>query len=124
MDLVANHLDQPIALLQNDSDSQDWLQLELVGIASDRTAIGSRIVVHAGNQRWTAWQTGGDGYMCTNENVIHVGIGNSKTIDKIEVAWPSGKHQVINSVKPNRRYLLIEGEELMSRDPEFAPTNP
>lgn len=117
LDLVANHLDHPIALLQNDSVAQNWLQVELVGVASDRTAIGARIVVQAGNQRWTAWQTGGDGYMCSNENLIHVGIGNATQIDKIEIDWPSGERQVIESIEPNGRYLLIEGEQPVSREP-------
>jgi hypothetical protein len=117
MDMVANHLDQPIAILQNDSQSQNWLQLELVGTTSERDATGSRVAVHAGGQHWTGWQIGGDGYMCTNEPVIHFGIGNAETIDKIEIRWPSGTTQTWTGVEPNGRYLVVEGEEQMTRRP-------
>ena len=36
MDLVTNHLDQPIGILRNRSDAKHWLQIELVGVSSDR----------------------------------------------------------------------------------------
>jgi hypothetical protein len=53
--------------------------------------------------------------MCTNEPVIHFGIGSAKMIDKMEVQWPSGMMQSLTSIKPNGRYLLVEGEERLSR---------
>lgn len=116
MDLVASHLDQPIAILQNNSEEGNWLQLELVGVASERDAIGAGVVVHAGGERWSGWQTGGDGYMCTNEPLIHFGIGGGvKEIEKVEIDWPSGTTQVINSIQPNARYLVVEGESPVRR---------
>jgi hypothetical protein len=115
MDLVANHLDQPIAILQNDSESGNWLQLELVGVTSEREATGARVRVVAGQDRWTAWQMGGDGYMCTNESVLHFGVGKTNMIQRIEVSWPSGMVQTLTSVAPNARYLLVEGDDTLHR---------
>lgn len=115
MDMVSNHLDQPIAILRNDSESAHWIQLELVGVASDRTAIGARVVVRAAGQDWTAWQTGGDGYMCANEHLIHVGIGEAATIDSLEIHWPSGTTQRFESIGADQRYLAIEGEQELFR---------
>ncbi len=115
MDLVASHLDQPIAILQNNSDGDNWLQLELVGVASEREATGASVVIHAGGQQWSGWQTGGDGYMCTNEPLIHFGIGTAKVIDRIEINWPSGTVQELMSVQAGKRYLVVEGEEPMDR---------
>lgn len=110
MDMVANHLDQPVAVLENESVVGDWLQLELVGVGSERDAIGAVVTVDAGGEAWTLWQTGGDGYMCSNENLLHVGLGEGASIDKVTIAWPSGTRQEFGSLKPNRRYLMIEGQ--------------
>jgi hypothetical protein len=115
MDMVSNHLDQPIAILQNESESANWIQLELVGVASDRTAIGARVVVRAAGQEWTAWQTGGDGYMCSNEDVIHIGLGDAATIESLEIHWPSGTTQRFESIGSDQRYLAIEGEQPLFR---------
>ncbi len=111
IDLVSNHLDLPVAVLQNDSPSGNWLQLELVAINSERLAIGATVTIHANGNRWSSWRTSGDGYMVTNEAMLHFGIGQTDSVEKLEIHWPSGMTQVFNSVKVNHRYLAIEGEE-------------
>ncbi len=45
-DFVATHLDQPAALLENRAPSNLWLQLELIGLTSERGAVGASIDVH------------------------------------------------------------------------------
>nr|WP_286178174.1 FG-GAP-like repeat-containing protein [Rhodopirellula sp. JC639] len=109
MDLVAGHLDQPVALLQNDSDTQHWIQFELIGVDGERDAIGAEVRVKAGQESWTGWQTGGDGYMCSNEPVLHFGIGAAESIDEVQIRWPGGKMQTFENVVADARYLVIEG---------------
>ena len=111
MDLLANHLDQPLALLQNESDSGNWLQVELVGTTSEREAIGARIEIESGNQRWVGWQIAGDGYMCTNESLIHLGLGSHDVIDKLTVHWPATEPQMFEQVSTNQRFLVVEGQD-------------
>lgn len=113
IDLIANHLDQPVALLENQTNPQNWVQLELVGTLSEREAIGAEIRVATPNQTWTGWVTGGDGYMCTNEPVVHIGLANAAKITSIEIAWPSGTTQYFENVTFNDRYLAIEGQDTL-----------
>ena len=116
MDLVANHLDRPVSLWQNDSEQTNqakpsWLQIELVGTVSERDAIGTRVRVTSGADTWTGYRTAGDGYMCTNEAVLHFGLGTSKQVQAIEVTWPTGQQQVFAGVPVNSRLSIIEGQE-------------
>jgi tetratricopeptide (TPR) repeat protein len=118
MDLVANHLDQPVAVLQNKSETTNWIQLELIGSTSERDAIGAEVKLTAGSESWTAQRTAGDGYMTSNEAVLHFGIGNLAALPRIEVQWPSGSNQSFENVPANTRYLLVEGDrELYPRTP-------
>jgi hypothetical protein len=110
MDIVTNHLDQPIAILRNRSDAKHWLQIELVGVSSERDAIGARLVVKAGEETWTGWRTGGDGYMCSNEPLVHFGIGDANRVDSFRIDWPSGNTQEFKGLDADRRYLIVEGE--------------
>lgn len=110
MDLVGNHLDQPVTLLENQSESLNWIQLELVGHESERDAIGAEVVARSNGETWTAWQTGGDGLMATNEQVLHFGVGEATTIDSLEILWPTGQKQVFNELSVNARYLIVEGQ--------------
>jgi tetratricopeptide (TPR) repeat protein len=110
IDLLANHLDEPVALLGNGSTTGNWLQVELVGVSSERDAIGAEVVVESDDQTWHGWQTGGDGFMCTNEPIIHFGLGTSENITRLQVTWPSGRSEQFDGLKMNGRYLLIEGQ--------------
>ena len=85
--------------------------MELVGTTSEREAIGARIEVESGDQRWVGWQIAGDGYMCTNESLIHLGLGRHGVIDKLTVHWPATDPQVFEQVSVNQRYLLVEGQD-------------
>lgn len=113
MDLVANHLDQPVAILQNNSAAQNWLQLELIGTRSERDAVGAEATVTAGSESWTSYRTAGDGYMVSNEAVLHFGVGAAETLTRVDVRWPSGLTQSFDDIAPNSRYLLVEGAEEM-----------
>jgi hypothetical protein len=115
MDLVANHLDWPIALLSNQSPSQNWIQFELVGVTCERDAIGAEIRIECGDDQWVAWQTGGDGYMCSNESIVHFGVGESNSVRRVAIKWPSGKTQVHDNIPFNARYLAIQGSDSLFR---------
>ncbi len=110
MDLIAYNIDTPAALLENRSPGGHWLQLELVGTESDRNAVGAKVSVACGDESWTSWITGGDGFQCKNESIVHIGIGSQQSIDAIEITWPSGATSTYRAVAPNRRYLVIEDQ--------------
>lgn len=120
MDLITNHLDQPVAILHNVTQRQNWVQLELVGVASERSAVGAVVTLTAGGKSWTAWRTSGDGYQCSNQPLLHFGIGESMSVEEIKILWPSGGHQAISIPQINHSYLVVEGEQAaMTRDQEF-----
>ena len=116
-DLVTNHLDGPVALLTNNTVGGQSVQIELKGTRSERDATGARITVTCGQQTWTQWQAGGDGFLCSNEAVLDFGLADAKSIDRVDVQWPSGNLQSFTNLQINQRYLMIEGmTEAYARD--------
>ncbi len=114
-DLVTNHLDVPAAVLENQTAAGNSLQVELVGTESERDAIGATVSARCGEQVWTGWAAGGDGFLCSNEAVVDFGIGPAETIDQLQVSWPSGRTQQFNDLPVNARVLIVEGEEEVFR---------
>lgn len=110
-DLIANSLDLPISLLENRSEGGNFLRLELVGVSSERDAVGAKVVLRSGAESWTAWSIGGGGFLAANERVLDFGIGKRDTIDAIEIDWPSGTTQRIENPKVNQTLLVIEGDD-------------
>ena len=109
MDLVANHLDKPVAVLKNESEAGNWIQLRLVGVESERDAIGAILTAQFGGRTRTVWQSSG-GYMTGNEPILHVGLDNATKVDELTVRWPSGTTQTFNDLPVNARLLIIENQ--------------
>lgn len=110
-DFLVTRLDKPAALLQNESESNgNWIAIELTGVVSERDAIGAIVTVHCGEQSWRHQMIAGDGFECSNERYIHLGLGANNQVDRIEVVWPSGLRQEwTDALVTNRRVWLIEG---------------
>jgi hypothetical protein len=102
-------------LFENPGNANDWLRVHLVGVKTNRAAIGARIKVTVSNggqaarsiYRWVS--TGGSFGGSPLEQ--HIGLGPSARIESLEIQWPGpggatqkfldvGKDQVIE-IKEN-----------------------
>jgi enediyne biosynthesis protein E4 len=98
-------------LFRNNSDSlqMNWTEIELVGMASDKNAIGSRITVVKGDLRMVREIDGGSSHLSQNSTIAHFGLGNNITIDTIKVEWMgSGGVQLLLDQKANHRITITE----------------
>jgi hypothetical protein len=122
LDLVVTHIEEPSALLVNQTDSDhSWLQVVLVGTESERDAIGARIEVICKDRRVSQWVVAGDGYLCRNENVNAFGLGDATKVDELRVRWPNGKTQSFKDLPVNQRILVVESQPNAF---SFSPGNP
>jgi hypothetical protein len=101
------------ALLRNEIDAKrNWLEVELVGVKTNRDAVGARISLRAKGQGQIREVVLGDGYGSQNSLRQHFGLGDAATVDELTVKWPrSGITQVFRGVAPNRIIQITEGED-------------
>jgi hypothetical protein len=108
---VANRLNQADALFRNDTSGGNWLQLRLAGSASNTTAIGARVRMHAvigGAPRWQSRQVLPlTGYNSQNLDV-HFGLGSATEADSVEIIWPSGIRQLLTQVAAGQHIAITE----------------
>jgi tetratricopeptide (TPR) repeat protein len=111
-DFLVGHLDQPLALLHNETSATGgWLQIELVGTASERDAIGARVDVAIGNKRYSEWNVAGDGYLSSDEAVLTFALDVPDPTLQIDVHWPSGLRQTFANLPRNHRFLIVEAND-------------
>jgi len=92
-------------LLRNVSDaSRHWITLRLTGKASSRDGILARVQIGSQVDQMTT----AVGYASSSNYGVHFGLGAVKTIDKIEIAWPSGKKQVLEKVPADQILTVTE----------------
>lgn len=113
-DLAAGHLDDATALLTNTTtDAGRSIALRLIGIASNRDAIGTTVMAKSGSRTVVRQLTAGDGYQASNERRLSLSLGDSKVIDELIVRWPSGLQQRFQDVNVPADMILRENLPLL-----------
>ncbi|MFV2066671.1 MAG: FG-GAP-like repeat-containing protein [Pirellulales bacterium] len=109
-DIVISHIEEPVALLTNMTPFHGhWLCLHLRGVDSARDAIGTTITVTSGGRQIVRQLTAGDGYQCSNQRAIVVGLGGAATADQVDIRWPSGRSVTFRDLRADMEYIVIEG---------------
>src|SRR5713226_9650076 len=104
VDVAINCNDGPAIILHNRvGNGNHWLMLNLIGSTSNRDAIGSRIrlLTESGQQQTRFVSTAGS-YISASDKRVHFGLGSSKKLRLIEITWPSGIVQRLESVSADQ----------------------
>jgi hypothetical protein len=52
----------------------------------------------------------GGSYESSNDQRVHFGLGDSTTVDKVEVHWPSGSVEFVSLPAVDRYFIVEEGK--------------
>ncbi len=108
LDVAMMRLDGGVALIRNDLEAGNWIELELHGSNGGRGE-GSLVLFHAGDTTWRRRVTSAS-YLSQSSAVVHVGLGVLESLDQVEVQWHGGEPQQFSGLGVNARYRLQEGE--------------
>lgn len=100
----------------NTPNENNWIKINLQGVASNRNGIGARIELHGSGDAWQKQirdVKSGDGFYYMSTLNTHFGIGSLETIDSIVIKWPSGTIDTIENPAINSALLVVEGEHVM-----------
>ncbi len=99
IDVVVAALGEPAEIWENITKSgNSWLILRLRGTKSNRDGIGAQIRIGSQHNHMTT----SVGYVSSSHFGVHFGLGGTKTVDRIEIRWPSGVKQVLENVAANQ----------------------
>jgi len=109
--MIISRQAEPIArhrLYQNQGNDNNWLTVRLVGTASNRDAVGAKILVSAGSKTQMREIISGSSFLAQNSLWQTFGLGNLTHVKRIEVRWPSGKVQILQDVGINQKISIVE----------------
>ncbi len=111
VDVVVNNVhDRPDVFRTDVTTDHRWLTVRLVGTTSNRSAIGARVRVVAGDLALVDEVRGGGSYLSQNDLRVHFGLGTHGGAVRIEVRWPNGNEERFDDIATNRIVVLTEGE--------------
>jgi enediyne biosynthesis protein E4 len=109
LEIVVNNMNDTPSLLKNSGEKQNWIMFKLNGKQSNRSGIGARVRVVAGDLIQIDEVRSGGSYISQNDLRLHFGIGKARGVDRVEVIWPSGRNEAFGNLKANRIVILEEG---------------
>ena len=98
LDIVVNNIDDPAIVYENKSAQpgiRSSLQIGLKGPASNRHAVGARIIVYADNEMRSYENFAARGFLSSMQIPLHIGLGKTK-IDSIALIWPDRTYQLLS----------------------------
>ena len=108
LDLLVLNLDEPAAMLRNDSERGNWLALFFRGRTSNRFGVGVCVKVSVGDLLLSQQLAGGTSFAVTHQPILSFGLGDYSEKATINVRWPSGKEQTETVRALNTHWIVDE----------------
>jgi hypothetical protein len=125
IDVVVNCINAVPQLLRCDSTlNRNWIKIKLVGTKSNRSGIGSRVIVTTMTnpaspkplQQTEELRSGGS-YFSQNDLRLHFGLDQAKKVDTVEIRWLSGQVDKLHNLDANLSYTIQEGGVVLKAAP-------
>lgn len=110
LDLIINNVDTEATLLENTASSLPniyYIRLNFNGPKGNSKGIGTKAILYSDSVKQVYENYPVRGYQSSKPSTIHIGLGNSNSIDSIKIIWPDGMFQVLVNV-PSNQTLYID----------------
>jgi hypothetical protein len=113
VDILIVNLNEPPTLLRNDlKGNGHWIKVKLVGVKSNRSAIGSRVTVKYGEHVQAQEVLAQSSYLSVNDPRLHFGLGGVSVVD-LDVRWPDGRRQSFTRIQADQLVTINEAEGIV-----------
>ncbi len=117
-DVVLTSNAGPAFLYRNDVlNGNRVVRFTLRGAQSNRDAIGAKVRVTAGGERYSKIVKTGSSYLSQSELPLSFGLGTRTSVDRVEIEWPSGGREDLKSLPAGVSYVIVEGKGIVSKAP-------
>jgi hypothetical protein len=107
---LVNNMNEKSSLYYNTATVGNWITLKLVGVKSNRAALGASVTLQQGGDKRQQEVRSGDGYISQSDLRLHFGLGESSKAEKIIIRWPSGVVETLSNLPANQFYVVQEGK--------------
>jgi len=115
VDILVMNMNEPPSLLRNDvSGNGHWLKVLLIGVQSNRSAIGARVVARYGNRTQAQEVTAQSSFYSANDRRLHFGLGAATAAD-VTIRWPNGDEERVPNVEADQLVVIREGAGILRR---------
>jgi len=112
LDVIISHVDleADAVLLRNNCDNGNhWLGLSLEGKDGPAAAIGARVLVFTEDRTYVHINQWTTTYLTNSDPRLHVGLGKTEEISRIEIHWSDGSREVFPGPRVDQYVVIRQG---------------
>jgi enediyne biosynthesis protein E4 len=106
---LVNNMNERPSLYYNTAPVGNWISLQLVGVKSNRAALGAAVTLEHSGDKYEKEVRSGDGYISQSDLPLHFGLGSASKAEKMVIRWPSGLVETLSDLPANQYYVVREG---------------
>lgn len=131
MDMVINNINDKALLYRNTSRDKDtvnthYLQIKFNGGPRNINGIGAVATIYYDHGKLQTYENNPyRGYISTDEDIAHFGLGKITMMDSVVIKWYNGKEQTIKNVKANQvmKVNIANANETVSYSHQLVDTS-
>ncbi|HZW40564.1 MAG TPA: FG-GAP-like repeat-containing protein [Ignavibacteriaceae bacterium] len=98
---------------RNNDTTNNWIKFRLVSSTSNKSAIGTRVVLYAANKKQTRLLQGNTGQYSQGSLYPVFGLGASTVVDSVFIYWPSGIVDKYKNLAARQIKTVLENETVV-----------
>ncbi len=114
VDILQLHRSTVVAatLWRNDTDSNNFLSVKLIGAAPNTEAAGARITITYGGVTQMREICIASNFVSQNPTVQTFGLGIAAQVDELTVQWPDGRETVLTNIQAGQ-FMTVDHPDLL-----------
>jgi len=114
LDILMTTNNGPAYLYRNDQQAGNHsIRFRLTGTKSNRDAIGAMIRIEHEGTTQERLVKGGSSYLSQSELPVTFGLGKRDKIDRVTIAWPSGRTEDYKNLAAGQTYDCVEAKGII-----------
>ena len=112
LDVVISSVGRRAVLLKNQrARAGNWIEIRAQGTASNSAGLGATVRATIDGKTIVREINNVASYLSSSDTRLHLGLGSAKTIQRLEILWPSGRKQALDAVTANQILTVKEPEK-------------
>jgi hypothetical protein len=112
---LVNNMNETPSLYYNTAPVGNFISLQLIGVKSNRAALGAQVTLEQDGDKHQKEIRSGDGFISQSDLRVHFGLGRAAKASKVVICWPNGLVETLSDLPANRFYIVREGSGVDSK---------
>lgn len=111
LDILSVPMFGPVWVYKNQTVQGNGITFTLRDRIGNRFGIGSKIIIHYGNDQHQMREIqAGGGYLSYDAPIAHFGLGDTQQVERVEIIWSTGERSELSGLASGSKYIITRNK--------------